>query len=130
MVNFFTTPIFYITPYVVFWSILNGLIVYGLIRLIKIHISRSSQIMTAIATALTSIAWNWSIVFNQSTRYLNVDHPALRVSWADALNGICVFAMISFLLGQFTSKKCPAETVTATATLAALVTVVTDIFFF
>jgi hypothetical protein len=130
MINFFTTPIFYITPYIIFWSLLNGLIVYGLIRLIKIHISRRSQIIAAIATALTSIAWNWSIVFNRSTVYLNVDHPSLRISWADGLNGICVFAIISFLLGQFTSKKCQAEIVTTTATLAAVVTVVTDIFFF
>ncbi len=130
MIKFFTTPIFYITPYIIFWSILNGLIVYGLIRLLKLHVSHRSQIVTSMATALTSIAWNWSIFFNRSTLYLNVDHPALRISWADGLNGICVFAAVSFLLGQFTSKKCPAETVTTTATLAALVTWVTDIFFF
>ncbi len=88
--------------------------------------------MSAIAgaTAIASILWNWSIEFNKSTVYLNIDHPYLRISWADSLNGVCVFALTSLVLGALTDKQSPALRVVKMAGIAALVTLFTDTFFF
>lgn len=130
MIEFFTTPIFYLTPYIFSWSILNGVIVVGLVRLIKMQLSTQTQVAVALTTALASIVWNWSVEFNQSTIYLNVDHPIFRVSWADALNSVCVFALTSFVLGFFVNKRDPAELVAKIAGLAAFVTLITDTFLF
>ncbi|HBK96803.1 MAG TPA: hypothetical protein DD001_05445 [Microcoleaceae bacterium UBA10368] len=84
------------------------MITLGILKLIKIKLARNSQIATAVTTAVASILWNWSIEFNQSTIHLNVDHPYLRISWADALNGICVFALIS-IFGGFINKTYPGH---------------------
>jgi hypothetical protein len=130
MITFFTTPVFYLTPYIFFWSVLNGLIVVGLLKLLKIKTTKITQIATAITTAVASILWNWSIEFNRSTIHLNVDHPYLRISWADALNGICVFALTALVLSMFTDKEAPAQFVTKIASVAALLTIFTDTFFF
>lgn len=130
IINFFTTPIFYLTPYIFLWSLLNGVIAIALLKLLKIKLDLTAQIATAITTAVASILWNWSIEFNKSTIYLNVDHPYLRISWADALNGVCVFALTSFILGQFISKGEQAYLVTKVASIAAILTVFTDTFFF
>jgi len=130
MITFFTTPIFWLTPYIFLWSILNGLIVIGLLKLLKIKTSRTSTIAIAGATAMASILWNWSIEFNKSTVYLNIDHPYLRISWADSLNGVCVFALTSLVLGALTDKQSQAVRVTQIAGMAALVTIFTDTFFF
>lgn len=81
-------------------------------------------------TAIASIFWNWSIAFNPSTIHLNVDHPYLRISWADALNGICVYALTAFVLGTFINGQEPAWAIAKIAGIAALLTVFTDTFFF
>ncbi|BCL38426.1 hypothetical protein [Nostoc sp. MS1] len=130
MIQFLKTPIFYLTPYIFLWSILNGLIVVGLLKILKINTAKKTQIATAITTAVASILWNWSIEFNRSTIHLNVDHPYLRISWADALNGICVFAFTTLVLGMFTDKEAPAQFITKIASVAALLTIFTDTFFF
>jgi hypothetical protein len=130
MMTFLTTPIFFLTPYIFVWSILNGLIVVGLLKLLKLKTVRKTLIATALTTAISSILWNWSIVFNQSTIYLNVDHPYLRISWADTLNGICVYALTAFVLGIFISPQEPARVIAKIAGIAALLTVFTDTFFF
>ena len=130
MVQFLTTPIFYLTPYIFLWSIANGVITFGLIRSLKLSHSKSTSLVTAFTTAIASILWNWSIEFNQSTIQLNVDHPIFRISWADAMNGVGVFALTAFVLGMFTNKKQEAESIVRVASLAAFVTVVTDTFFF
>ncbi|MGB8689917.1 MAG: hypothetical protein WCD53_21635 [Microcoleus sp.] len=130
LIIFFTTPIFYLTPYIFMWSVLNGLITLGILKLIKIKLALNFQIATAVTTAVASILWNWSIEFNQSTIHLNVDHPYLRISWADALNGICVFALTSLILGGFMNKTSPAHLVAKIASIAAILTVFTDTFFF
>jgi hypothetical protein len=85
MITFLRTPIFYLTPYIFLWSILNGIIVIGLLKLLKINTATRTQIATASTTAVASILWNWSIEFNRSTIHLNVDHPYLRISWADSV---------------------------------------------
>jgi hypothetical protein len=118
------------TPYIFMWSVLNGLITLGILKLIKIKLALNSQIATAVTTAVASILWNWSIEFNHSTIHLNVDHPYLRISWADALNGICVFALTSLILGGFIHKTSPAQLVIKVAAIAALLTVFTDTFLF
>lgn len=128
--NFLTTPIFFLTPYVFFWSILNGLIVVGLLKLLKMKVPRTTWVVTALTTAIASILWNWSISFNQSTIHLNVDHPLLRISWADALNGVCVFALTALVLGLWTNPQEQAQVVSKIALVAALLTVFTDTFFF
>jgi hypothetical protein len=128
--TFLTAPIFFLTPYIFVWSILNGLIVVGLLKLLKLQTSRKTLIATALTTAIASILWNWSIVFNQSTIHLNVDHPYLRISWADALNGICVYALTAFVLGTFVTPREFAGAITKIAGIAALLTVFTDTFFF
>jgi hypothetical protein len=130
MMTFLTTPIFFLTPYIFIWSILNGLIVIGLLKLVKIKTSRTSMSAIAGATAIASILWNWSIEFNKSTVYLNIDHPYLRISWADFFNGVCVFALTSLVLGALTDKQSPALRVVKMAGIAALVTLFTDTFFF
>jgi hypothetical protein len=130
MTRFLTTPIFFLTPYIVLWSILNGLLTIGLLRWLNRKISRLTQLATAATTAIASILWNWSIAFNQSTIYLNVDHPYLRISWADALNGVCVYALTTFVLGMFIDTQEPARRTAKIAGIAALLTVLTDTFFF
>lgn len=130
MMTFLTTPIFFLTPYIFIWSILNGLIVMGLLKLLKIKTSRTSTIAIAGATAIASILWNWSIEFNKSTIYLNIDHPYLRISWADFFNGVCVFTLTSLVLGALTDKESEAIRVAQIAGIAALVTIFTDTFFF
>jgi fucose 4-O-acetylase-like acetyltransferase len=130
MMTFLTTPLFFLTPYIFIWSILNGLIVVGLLKLLKLKTSRETLIATALTTAIASILWNWSIAFNQSTIYLNVDHPYLRISWADALNGICVYALTAFVLVMFINPQEPARVIAKIAGIAALLTIFTDTFFF
>jgi hypothetical protein len=130
MTNFLTTPIFYLTPYIFCWSLVNGLITLTLLSLLKMRISRPVQIATGLTTAIGSILWNWSIEFNQSTIHLNVDHPYLRISWADALNGICVFSLTVLVLGLFIAPKESAQKVAKIAGVAALWTIFTDTFFF
>jgi hypothetical protein len=94
------TPIFYLTPYIFLCSIANGFITIGLLKLLKVRTDSTTKTAIVISTALASMLWNWSIEFNRSTVYLNVDHPYLRISWADALNGICVFALVSLVLSN------------------------------
>ncbi len=130
MMTFLTTPIFFLTPYIFVWSILNGLIVVGLLRLLKLKTARKTLIATALTTAIASILWNWSIAFNQSTIHLNVDHPYFRISWADALNGVCVYALTTLVLGALISPQEPAQVITKIAGIAALLTIFTDTFFF
>lgn len=130
MMTFLMNPIFFLTPYIFIWSILNGLIVVGLLKLLKLKTSRKTLIATALTTAISSILWNWSIAFNQSTIHLNVDHPYLRISWADSLNGICVYALNAFVLGTFINRQEPARVIAKIAGIAALFTVFTDTFFF
>lgn len=130
MNSFFTIPIFFLTPYILLWSIFNGLLVIGLLRLLKIKTSQITKIVTVSTTAIASILWNWSIEFNKSTIHLNVDHPFLRISWADALNGVCVFALTSLILGGWIDRQNPAATVAKIAGVAAIVTILTDTFFF
>jgi hypothetical protein len=130
MINFFTTPIFFLTPYIALWSILNGLLTIGLLKLLNLKMSRMTQWVTAVTTAIASMIWNWSIEFNQSTIHLNVDHPYLRISWADALNGICVFALNALILGFWVNPQSQAATVVKIAGVAALLTIFTDTFFF
>jgi hypothetical protein len=61
LINFVATPIFYLTPYIFMWSVLNGLMTLGLLKLINIKLPLNSQIATAVTTAIASILWNWSI---------------------------------------------------------------------
>ncbi len=130
MTSFLTTPIFDLTPYIFCWSLFNGLITLALLALLKMRISRPTQIATGLTTAIGSILWNWSIEFNRSTIYLNVDHPYLRISWADALNGVCVFSLTVLVLGLFITPQESAQKVAKIAGVAALWTIFTDTFFF
>jgi hypothetical protein len=125
MTSFLTTPIFYLTPYIFCWSLFNGATALVLLSLLKIRISRPIQITTALTTAIGSILWNWSIEFNRSTIYLNVDHPYLRISWADALNGICIFSLTVLALGLFIAPQESAQKVAKIAGIAALWTIFT-----
>jgi hypothetical protein len=118
-----------LTPYIFLWSIANGFITLGLLKLLKIRTAPITKTATVIATALASILWNWSIEFNRSTIHLNVDHPYLRISWADALNGICVFALVSLVLSAI-DRQSSAFSVCQIASIAALLTIFTDTFFF
>ena len=133
MISFLVKPIFFLTPYIFLWSCLNGLIVVGLLKGVKknrLNTSRSQQLLAGGSTAIASILWNWSIEFNRSTLYLNVDHPYLRISWADALNGVCVFALLSLVLSLWANPQMQASTVTKIAGMAAIVTIFTDTFLF
>jgi hypothetical protein len=130
MNSFLTTPIFYLTPYTFCWSLFNGLVTIGLCYLLKIGLSRSTQITTGLTTAIGSILWNWSMTFNRSSIHLDVDHPYLRISWADALNGICVFGLTILVLGLWILPHDSAQKVTKIAGVAAIFTIFTDTFFF
>ncbi len=130
MITFFTNPIFYLTPYIFCWSLVNGLVTIGLLALLKMRLSRSIQISTALTTAIGSIVWNWSMTYNQSYIHLDVDHPYLRISWADALNGVCVFSLTTLVLGLLIVPKESAQQVIKIASIAALLTTFTDTFFF
>ena len=130
VIAFFTTPIFFLTPYIALWSILIGAITVALLRPLKLELSAQARASVWIAASLASLIWNWSIGFNGSTQFLNVDHPIFRISWADALNAVCVFAAVSSVLGFFTARDVPANILARVAGLAALVTVLADTFLF
>jgi hypothetical protein len=130
MNSFLTTPIFYLTPYIFCWSLFNGLVAIGLCFLLKMRLSRSTQIATGLTTAIGSILWNWSMAFNRSYIHLDVDHPYLRISWADALNGVCVFGLTMLVLGLWIAPQDSAQKVTRIAGVAAILTIFTDTFFF
>jgi hypothetical protein len=130
MIHWLTTPIGFLTPYIALWSILNGLITIGLLKLLKLKPTRLAQLATAVTTAIGSMIWNWSIEFSQATIHLNVDHPYLRISWADALNGVCVFALNVLVLGCWAMPQSQASIVVRIAGIAALVTILTDTFCF
>ena len=129
MIQFLSTPIFYLTPYIFLWSVVNGIIVLILVRVLKLSNAKSTLVVAA-TTAIASMLWNWSIEFNRSTIYLNVDHPYLRISWADALNGVCVFALTTLVLGLGVMPQAQASTLVKIAGIAAIVTIFTDTFFF
>jgi hypothetical protein len=130
MMNFITQPIFFLTPYIFGWSLLNGAITVLFLKLFKLNTSRQTKIATGLATAIASIFWNWSIEFNRSTIYLNVDHPIFRISWADALNGVCVFALNCLVLGLWIDRHSLADRVIKIAGIAAIITIFTDTFLF
>jgi hypothetical protein len=120
----------FLTPSVFVWSIVNGLLAVGMLKLLQIKAPNETLIALLVTTAIASMLWNWSIVFNQSTIHLNVDHPYLRISWADGLNGGCVFALNALVLGLWVNAKEQASIVVKISGIAALVTIVTDTFFF
>lgn len=130
MIQFLTTPIFYLEPWIFLWGILCGLIVIGIIRALKFPVTRKTPLAAGSATMLAIWAWNWSIEFNRSTIYLNVDHPIFIISWADAICAICVFAAVAFVLGWFVNRNEPAGLVIKIAGIAALVTLLADTFVF
>ena len=130
MIKTMTTPIFFLTPYIALWSVLLGAISVMLLRPFKLELSAQARVSVWIAASLASLLWNWSIEFNGSTQFLNVDHPIFRISWADALDAVCVFAAVSGVLGWFTARDVPANLVARVAGLAALVTVLADTFLF
>jgi hypothetical protein len=130
MIGFMTMPVFYLTPYIALWSVLIGVITIALLRPFKLELSTQARASVWIAASIASLLWNWSIEFNGSTQFLNVDHPIFRISWADALNVVCVFAAVSSVLGFFTAREVPANVLARVAGLAALVTVLADTFLF
>jgi hypothetical protein len=130
MINFLTKPIFFMTPYIFIWSLLNGAIAIALVKLFKINTSKKVKLAIGFTTAITSILWNWSIEYNQATIYLNVDHPIFRISWADAVNGVCVFALNCLVLGLWIEPESRSSRVAQIALIAAIVTTFTDTFFF
>jgi hypothetical protein len=129
LIAFFTTPIFHLTPYIAMWSVLIGAITVVLLGP-GLELSVQARASVWIVTSLASLVWNWSIEFNGSTQFLNVDHPIFRISWADAMNAVCVFAAVSSVLGFFTARNISANLLARVAGLAALVTVLADTFLF
>lgn len=130
LILFLTTPIFFLTPYIALWSVLIGAITVALFKPFKLELPAQARASVWVAASLASLLWNWSIEFNGSTQFLNVDHPIFRISWADAMNAVCVFAAVSSVLGFFTARDVPANLVARVAGLAALVTVLADTFLF
>jgi hypothetical protein len=130
LMHFMTTPIFFVTPYIALWSVLLGVISVALLGPFKLELSAQARASVWIAASLASLLWNWSIGFNGSTQFLNVDHPIFRTSWADAMNAVCVFATVSSVLGFFTAREVPANVLARVAGLAALATLLADTFLF
>jgi hypothetical protein len=130
MIGFMTTPIFYLIPYIALWSVLIGAITAALLGPFKLELSAQARASVWVAASLASLLWNWSIEFNGSTKFLNVDHPIFRISWADALNAVCVFSAVSSVLGFFTARDIPANLLARVAGLAALITIFADTFLF
>jgi hypothetical protein len=130
LIHFMTTPIFFLTPYIALWSVLLGAISAALLKPFKLELHAHARASVWIAVSLASLVWNWSIEFNGSTQFLNVDHPIFRVSWADTLNAVCVFAAVSSVLGFFTARNVSANLLARVAGLAALVTLLADTFLF
>lgn len=130
LIAFMTTPVFYLTPYIALWSVLIGAISLVLLTPLRLELPVQARASVWWATSLASLVWNWSIELNQSTRYLNIDAPIVRVSWADGINGVCVFAAVSMVLGMFTARDVPASLVARVAGVAALVTLLADTLLF
>jgi hypothetical protein len=61
---------------------------------------------------------------------LNVDHPIFRISWADAFNGVGVFALVRLMLSLWVNPQSSARVIAQIAGIASIVTIFTDTFFF
>ena len=127
-----TTPQFNVTPYQLLWCILNPLIVAGLLRVWSLAPSRGAAWTVALTTAVAVLFWNWSIAFNQSTRFLNIDAPVVffPISWADFFDGVMVTAANALVLGFGVARKEPAFAAVRMAGLAGLVVLLTDVYLF
>lgn len=130
MVQFFTTPLFFLTPWIILWAVLTGILAALIAARVFHPVARTLIWQAAAATTLSILLWNWSIEFNQSTIYLNVDHPLLRISWADLIDGIGVLALTALVLGLGRGHEEPAGRIVGIATLASIITIVTDTFCF
>jgi hypothetical protein len=130
MVEFFTNPVFFLTPWIVLWAVLTGVLAGLVAAWLFRPLTRTMTWLVAVATFGAIILWNWSIEFNRSTIYLNVDHPLLRVSWADIIDGLCVLALTALVLGLGPGRQEPAHRIIGIATLSAIITVLTDTFCF
>lgn len=113
---------------IIFWAVINGILAGGYAKWEKQNVM--ILLSTFITTTTAVILWNWMIVFTKATIYLNVDHPIFRISWADFLDGVSVFALVSFILGTFILRNEKAIIIAKIAIVSSLITIFTDIFFF
>jgi hypothetical protein len=121
MINFST--------YQTIWHIIIGFLVFTSSYFALDKKNLKTGIVAGICTSVASFLWNWSIVFNNSTVYLNVDHPIFRISWADFFNGVCVYALVSF--GLFSSLKADQYSkIKYICLVAFVITVFFDTFLF
>ena len=115
---------------VIFWSLINGVLVAFLIFVLGIHRSPKIIFFASITTIAAILLWNWSMNFNGSVVNLDIDARYLRISWADALDTISVYALTSFVMATFILRDEKGKKVAAIAGIAALITLLTDTFLF
>jgi hypothetical protein len=85
------------------WSLITGIIVAVFPIVFKKDVR--TALISGIATFIAVYSFNWMIDYSNATIYLNVDHQILRVSWADLLDSIVVYAFVSFALFSFLQKE-------------------------
>ena len=82
-----------------------------------------------VTTSVGFMAWNFTLNHTNATGF-DVDAPVVRVSWQDAGTAVCAFALTALVLGLVTDRREPAQRVVGAATIAGVVGLVFDTFFF
>lgn len=92
----------------------------------------SRNILAGITSSVGVIFWNSLIEINRVSQYLNVDIPfrLFPISFADAGDSVVVFALTALTLGLSVDKKAPAAQVIWVAGVAAIVTLLADVYCF
>src|SRR5262245_11813413 len=129
---FATTPVFFITPYQLLWSVLNPAILLALLRTFKLAPSRRAAVTAAVATGIAVLLFNWTIEMNGTAGPLNHDAPILifPISWADFFDGLSAIAVNALVLGFGPMRQATGQAVARMALLAGVVVLLTDVFLF
>ena len=111
-----------------FWAFVIGFLSALIVKLKGVSLTATISLFLTVTA--TVILWNWMIEFTKATVYLNVDHPIFRISWADFFDGVSVFSTTALLLGGGVLKNEKASLIIRFASIAAVITIFIDIYFF
>lgn len=115
-------------PYIFIWAIIIAISVFSYSYTIVLAKNLKTSLITGIVAFFSIFIWNYTIELNQSTIYLNVDHPIFRISWADFWDSILVTGILSFglnFINNITSKQ-----IIKISLFAFIITLFADIFLF
>ncbi len=86
-------------------------------------------VIGGVTAAVGLAAWNFTLNHTNATGF-DVDAPVVQVSWQDAGSAILAFAATALVLGLVTERRESAQYVVGAVSIAGLVALVYDTFFF